>query len=126
MARIKGINSLAKEHQYWKRHHFAGVPSESIFQGVLKAMYLHLQPPKSSGVSCVLNPLSSGPASHVPSISTTTISDTNCYSYFLFLYLIIAITAFCQQDLCKTPLLLLQNNSDQAEKDLSTHHFLPN
>jgi len=30
------------------------------------------------------------------------------------------------KDLCNTPLLLLQNNSDQAKKHLSTHHFLPN
>lgn len=47
--------------------------------------------------SCVLNPSFSAPASKLLSISATTISDTSCYSYFLFLYLIITITAFQQQ-----------------------------
>lgn len=105
MTRTKCINPLAKEHQCWKRDHFAGVPSESVFQGVLKAMYLHLQPPKSSGVSRVLNPPSSAPASHLLSISATTISDTSCYSYFLFLYLIITITVFRQQPRISATLL---------------------
>lgn len=104
MTRMKCKNSLGKEHQCWKRHHFAGIPSESVFQGVLKAMYLHLQPPKSSGVSCVLNLLSSAPASHLLSVSATTISDTSCYSYFLFLYLI-TITVFHQQPRISVTLL---------------------
>lgn len=124
MTRIKGKNSLAKEHQYWKRHHFAGVPSESIFQGVLKAMYLHLQPPKSSGVSCLESSVFRPSISR--SIHVHNYNFRHQLLFFLFLYLIIIITAFCQQDLCKTPLLLLQNNSDEVEKDLSTHHFLPN
>lgn len=123
--RIKCINSLGKEHQCWQRHHFAGVPSESVFQGVLKATYLLLQPPKSSGVSHVLNPPSSAPASHLLSSSATTTSDTSCHSYFLFLYLITTITVFCQQPR-SSPLSLLQNNSDQAERHPSTHHLLLN
>lgn len=58
---------------------------------------LYVWAPKSSGVSRVLNPPSSAPASHLLSISVTTISNTSCYSYFLFLYLITTITVFHQQ-----------------------------
>lgn len=54
--------------------------------------------------------------------------NTSCYPYFLFLKLIIRIAVFCQQlrasvTLC---LLMLWNNSDQAEKHLTAHHFPPN
>lgn len=127
MTRMKCINSLRKEHQCWKRHHFAGVPSESIFQGVLKAMYLHLQPPKSSGVSCDLNPLVFSP-SISPSVH---LRNYNFRHQLLFLLpFLVPHHDYClssaTKDLCNTPLLLLQNNSDQAKKHLSTHHFLPN
>lgn len=118
----KRASSLAKEHQL-KRHRSAGIPSESVFHGASKSTGLCLQPPKSSGVSYALNLPSSSPAPHLPT-STTSISNTSCYSDFLFLKLIIRIAAFCQQlrasvTLC---LLMLHNNSDQAEK----HHFPPN
>lgn len=105
MTRIKCRNSLAEEHQCWKWHHLAGVPSESAFQGALKAVYLHLWVPETSGVSHLLNPSSSAPASHLLSILATTISDNCCYSFFLFLYLITMITAFSQQTKISATLL---------------------
>lgn len=105
MTRIKCRSSQAEEHQCWKWHHLAGVPSEPVFQGALKPVYLHLQALETSGVSHVLNPSSSAPASHLLSILATTISDTCCYSFFLFLYLITMITAFSQQTKISATLL---------------------
>lgn len=67
MIRIKCVNSLAEEQQCWKWHPMAGVTPESVFQGALKAVYLCLQVPKTSGVSNVLNPSSSAS----PSISSS-------------------------------------------------------
>lgn len=126
MIRTKCASSLAKEHQL-KRHRSAGIPSESAFHGASKSTRLCLQPAKSSGVLYALSLLSPFSAPHL-STSTTSISNTSCYSYFLFLKLNIRIAVFCQQlrasvTLC---LLMFQNNSDQAEKHLTAHHFPPN
>lgn len=88
-------------------------------------MYLCLQVPETSGVSNVLNPSSS--ASDLLSILTTTISDTCCYSFFLH-FLVPHHHDYCLLPANKDATLLFCSFkiTDQAEKNLSSHHFLPN
>lgn len=103
--RIKFINSLVKQHQCWKRHHFADVPSESVFQGPLKVTYLHLQPPQRwvFHMSWILR-LQPQRLTFCPPLQLQ-LQTPASYSYFVFLYLIITVTVFQQQPRISATLL---------------------
>lgn len=119
-----GHNPLAKEHQCWKRHHSAGVPSP-FCKVCQKSLCLSTQ--ELWCFTCLESPIFSSSIS--PSFHLRNY-DFKHQLLFLLPFLVPHHHDYClssaTKDFCNTLLLLLQNNSDQAEKHLSTHLFLLN